>query len=291
MAGWTTAFFEAIPGRSGDTAIWRHGLVLPGWLALLLTLALGGCGSTGPAPVVGWGWNGPVPNGYYRVREGDTLGEIALRQGVELQRLARWNALKPPYVIYRGSLLRVAPPGQSARRAVAQAPAKAAVSASSGAARTAQTPGKSAPATTATVSAAASSPQAASRRAASGVPWEWPLSGPLLQTFREGDRTRSGIRIGGQPGQAVLAAADGKVVYSGDGLKGYGNLIIIKHNEKYLSAYGFNRRLLVREGEAVKCGQPVAEVGQGPEGAYLMHFEIRRHGTVVDPLLYLPALK
>ena len=119
--------------------------------------------------------------------------------------------------------------------------------------------------------------------------WEWPLTGPLVQTYRESDRTRHAIRIGGRSGDQVKAVADGQVVYSGSGLKGYGNLIIIKHSEKYLSAYGFNRRLLVTEGERVNQGQVVAEVGQGADGAYLLHFEVRRHGQAVDPILYLPA--
>jgi lipoprotein NlpD len=110
----------------------------------------------------------------------------------------------------------------------------------------------------------------------------------VKQTFRKGDRTRQGIRIAGRLGQPVLAAEAGDVVYSGSGLKGYGNLIIVKHNDKYLSAYGFNRRLLVKEGERVNRGQRVAEVGQASSGAYLLHFEIRREGTAVDPLDYLP---
>jgi len=262
---------------------WRHRLAPLGAPLLLLTLALGGCGSTGPAPVIGWDWHGSVPNGYYRVRSGDTLSEIAERRGVKLRTLARWNGLKPPYVIYSGTLLRVAPPRADAGPVMAHAP-KGTASAGAG-----QTAGTSRSPESSGARQASSTEGAGSRRAASGVPWEWPLSGPLLQTFREGDRTRAGIRISGQPGQVVQATADGEVVYSGDGLKGYGNLIIIKHNEKYLSAYGFNRRLLVREGDRVKRGQSVAEVGQGPEGTYLMHFEIRRHGTSVDPLLYLPA--
>ncbi|NCC27375.1 MAG: peptidase M23, partial [Gammaproteobacteria bacterium] len=130
---------------------------------------------------------------------------------------------------------------------------------------------------------------AARPAAASGVAWAWPLEGSLMQRFSVGDRTRQGIRIRGRAGEQVKAAGDGQVVYSGGGLKGYGNLIIIKHNDKYLSAYGFNRRLLVAEGDRVKRGQAVAEVGQAVDGGgYLLHFEIRRDGTAVDPLLYLP---
>jgi lipoprotein NlpD len=129
----------------------------------------------------------------------------------------------------------------------------------------------------------------ASPAAATGVAWAWPLKGSLVQTFSDGDRTRQGIRIRGRAGEQATAAADGQVVYSGGGLKGYGNLIIIKHNDKYLSAYGFNRRLLAAEGDRVKRGQAVAEIGQAVEGGgYLLHFEIRRDGAAVDPLLYLP---
>ncbi len=127
-----------------------------------------------------------------------------------------------------------------------------------------------------------------SRREPSGIAWEWPLNGQLLQRFKASDRTRQGIRIEGRAGEQVRASADGWVVYSGGGLKGYGNLIIIKHNEKYLSAYGFNRWLFVKEGDRVKRGQAVAEVGQGPEGTHLLHFEVRRNGTAVDPIAYLP---
>ena len=126
------------------------------------------------------------------------------------------------------------------------------------------------------------------RRETSRINWEWPLNGALLQTFRATDRTRQGIRIGGRAGEPVRACADGIVVYSGGGLKGYGNLIIIKHTDQYLSAYGFNRSLLVKEGEHVTRGQTIAEVGQGPEGTHLLHFEVRRNGTAVDPLAYLP---
>ncbi|WP_338114161.1 murein hydrolase activator EnvC family protein [Thiorhodococcus mannitoliphagus] len=119
--------------------------------------------------------------------------------------------------------------------------------------------------------------------------WQWPLDGELVQRFRAGDPTRQGIRMKGRPGEQVRAAADGVVVYSGSGLKGYGNLIIVKHNDKYLSAYGFNRRLLAAEGDSIRGGQAIAEIGQGADGDYLLHFEVRRGGAAVDPILYLPA--
>ena len=118
--------------------------------------------------------------------------------------------------------------------------------------------------------------------------WAWPLAGAIRQGFRADDPSRQGLRISCRPGEEVHAAAAGRVVYSGSGLKGYGNLIIIKHNQKYLSAYGFNRRLFLKEGDAVVRGQAVSECGEGPEGVALLHFEVRRDGASVDPILYLP---
>jgi lipoprotein NlpD len=114
----------------------------------------------------------------------------------------------------------------------------------------------------------------------------------LAQRYHPSDRTRQGIRIAAAAGSPVSAAADGEVVYSGSsGLAGYGNLIIVKHNPRYLSAYGFNRRVLVSEGARVKRGQQLAEVGQSAAGQPMLHFEIRRDGATVDPLLFLPAAR
>ncbi|EXJ16828.1 peptidoglycan DD-metalloendopeptidase family protein [Imhoffiella purpurea] len=239
---------------------------------------LAGCASRHPAPVYGWNWTGPVPEGFYLVRQGDSLSVIAERLNISSRRLAKWNRLEPPFTIYADTLLRIAPPGKAPPRRLA--PVAAAPGADSPPAATRRSVGRQAK--------GGDLEGAGSRRAASGVVWSWPLDGPLIQTFREGDRTHSGIRIGGAPGDTIRATADGQVVYSGGGLKGYGNLIIVKHNDKYLSAYGFNRRLLVVEGESVKRGQAVAEIGQGGEGRYLLHFEVRRNGTAVDPILYLP---
>jgi lipoprotein NlpD len=114
------------------------------------------------------------------------------------------------------------------------------------------------------------------------------LDGAIEAGFNPADPARQGLRIRCRPGDEVHAAAAGLVVYSGSGLKGYGNLIIVKHNKNYLSAYGFNRRLFLKEGANVKRGQAVSECGEGPEGAYLLHFEVRRDGASVNPILYLP---
>ncbi|KAA6187081.1 peptidoglycan DD-metalloendopeptidase family protein [Thiohalocapsa marina] len=240
--------------------------------ALLLPLFLTGCGG-GFAPVSSRDGYGPPPPGYYRIRRGDTLSEIARRQRVSMQRLADWNGLAPPYPIYAGRLLRVKPPQ-------AGAPPRSGASKVAGAG----TAGQKAASTPLTAR-----PVSGADAASSGIRWQWPLSGPVKQGFRAGDRTRSGIRIAAPAGTPVGASADGTVVYSGSGLKGYGNLIIVRHSDRYLSAYGYNRRLLVREGERVKRGQSVAEVGEAPNGISLLHFEIRKDGVAVDPLRFLPA--
>ncbi len=130
-------------------------------------------------------------------------------------------------------------------------------------------------------------PEAA--RASGSHAWQWPLRGKVVQGFRSGDHTRRGIRIAGSPGAKVVAAEAGSVVYSGSGLVGYGNLIILEHKNQYLSAYGFNRKLLVKEGDKVARGEQVAELGQAPGGQYLLHFEIRHKGSAVDPLAFLPS--
>ncbi|MTW20169.1 peptidoglycan DD-metalloendopeptidase family protein [Allochromatium palmeri] len=302
--------------------------VVSSLLSLVLTLLIAGCASRTSESLHGRYWSGPAPDGYYLIRSGDNLGLIAQRLGISQRQLVHWNRLEPPYTIYTDTLLRIAPPdGEASKRfrrvRKPPAPIEADVPKTVGSDPTpvtpvnqseaSQTPADPIPAkqtarrqatktktktkttktaqtrTTRSAAKTATREGPGSRRGPSGVDWEWPLTGPLVQTFSEGDRTRHALRIGGQAGDQVKAAADGQVVYSGSGLKGYGNLIIVKHTEKYLSAYGFNRRLLVTQGERVKQGQVLAEVGQGADGAYLLHFEVRRHGQAVDPILYLPA--
>jgi lipoprotein NlpD len=122
-----------------------------------------------------------------------------------------------------------------------------------------------------------------------GVTWRWPGKGSLVGTFVAGDQTRQGIDVAGKAGDPVLAAANGEVVYSGNGLLGYGELIIVKHNANFLSAYGHNRKRLVQEGEKVKAGQQIAEMGSSASSREELHFEIRKNGKPVNPLDYLPA--
>ena len=200
----------------------------------------------------------------YKVRHGDTLYSIAWRYGLNVDRLAAWNGLRPPYTIYPGQRLRLSPP-PSAR------PPAAPAAAAPGAGR--------APATTRP--AAPALPQV--------VVWRWPADGPVVRRFRPGQVGKQGIDIRVAPGTPVRAAADGKVVYSGNALKGYGELVIIKHSDALLSAYAYNRRRLVAQGERVRVGQPIAEAGTDDRGVGMLHFEIRREGRPVDPLRYLPA--
>ena len=247
--------------------------------AVLAVALLSGCGSTGPAPVDSRDGFGPVPEGYYRIHSGDTLYAIAFRNGLDVKTLARWNRIESPFRIYSGRLLRVEPPDGNS---TAKRP-ESVKSSKQGRSTTAKTTAKAVP-----TGVSSGSKSAGVKASSSGLNWRWPLDGRVTQTFRGGDRTRQGIRIAGKSGQNVLSSEAGTVVYSGSGLKGYGNLIIIKHNNDYLSAYGFNRRLLVKEGERVKRGQGVAEVGQMSGGDYLLHFEIRRDGKAVNPIDYLP---
>jgi lipoprotein NlpD len=232
----------------------------------------------------------------YTVKPGETLYSISWRYGYDHREVAAWNHIGPPYSIYPGQqLLLIAPHQMNARapRQVATAPvtAPATTSASSrvGSAPVAR------PAVVAKAPAAkARSTQLKNRvekhpasRQLTSVAWLWPSEGVIVGGFNPGNG-KKGLDIRGQLGQPVIAAASGNVVYSGNGLIGYGNLIIIKHNDTYLSAYGHNRRLLVKEGADVKQGEQIAEMGDSGKEGVILHFEIRRDGKPVDPLTYLP---
>ena len=257
-------------------------------LCLLTLLWLAGCASTTPAPV---DTREQAPRGVqksaagHRVKKGDTLYSIAWRYGLDYHRLAEWNRIDSSYRIYPGQVLRLSALSQSAVTATVKAPEpKPAVDPPPP--RTSPPPRKKAPAV---AKPPAQPPKPASAAASGGaLKWVWPARGAVVQTFRQGDRTRQGIRIAGKSGQPVVAAESGKVVYTGSGLPGYGKLIIIKHNKNYLSAYGFNRKLLVRDGGQVARGERIAEMGQSTDGKSLLHFEIRRRDTPLDPLKRLP---
>jgi lipoprotein NlpD len=222
--------------------------------------------------------------GYYTVKSGDTLIRIGLDNGQNWRDIARWNQLDRPSQIEIGQVLRISPPLPApAGVAVVPAPAIAPVSVSMpvpmpGVAVVAPSP-----------VAAASAPVAATKAAAPAeeLNWMWPTtSGIVLAGFDEAKN--KGLDLGGKAGDAVLAAMDGRVVYAGSGLRGYGNLIILKHNDIFLSAYAHNQTLLVKEDQSVVKGQRIAEMGQSDTDRVKLHFEIRKQGKPVDPAQYLP---
>ena len=236
-------------------------------LAAAVAAALAACSSavtreTGPVSTPKYGATRVV-------QRGDTLYRVATENGIALRDLAAWNGIAAPYTIYPGQQLVLYPKSGGA---VATRPAPVGSS------------GTQAP-------AAASAPVArppAAAPLASGVAWRWPVDGVLLSRYVAGEPTKQGVDIAGTAGSAVRAAGDGTVVYSGSGLVGYGELVIIKHNEQWLSAYGHNRSRMVNEGAKVKAGQQIAELGRTGASRDMLHFEIRYNGKPVDPLLYLP---
>ncbi len=227
------------------------------WLApwLIALAVVAGCAST------------PERGGTYIVKRGDTLYSIAFRHKLDYKDLARWNNIGRDYVIYPGQTLRLSPSGKGGARA-ASPPPKSPTSSSRAQAR-----------------------PPASRQPAipTGPPvkWQWPVSdGTATLTSRPNGG--QGLMIAGKSGEDVRAAGPGRVVYTGSGLLGYGQLIIVKHNETYLSAYGHLQSVLIQEGDAVMAGQRIATMGNGPQGSPQLYFEIRINGTPGNPLSLLP---
>jgi lipoprotein NlpD len=215
--------------------------------------------------------------GYYTVQKGDTLTRIGLDHGQAWRDLARWNNLGNPDVIEVGQVLRVAPPG-------------AAVEANGVVVRPISSPASNTASTTAPAPApakAASAPVANSPGLAEDIAFAWPANGQVVQGFDEAKN--KGIDIAGKAGDPVLAAADGQVVYAGAGLRGYGNLVILKHNNTYLTAYAHNQKLLVKEDQKVRRGDKIAEMGNSDADRVKLHFEVRRQGKPVDPSKFLAA--
>lgn len=225
--------------------------------------------------------------GFYTVRQGDTVIKIGLDQGQNWRDLVRWNNLDNPNVIEVGQVLRVAPPANEGvvvrpvNRQNANLPPTTTAS-SPPPTQNGSTVGANQPPATST-------PAQVPDGAEDSLNFLWPSNGPVLANFD--DPKNKGLDLGGKAGDPVLAAADGRVVYAGAGLRGYGNLIILKHNNVYLTAYAHNQTLLVKEDQAVKRGQKIAEMGNTDADQVKLHFEIRRQGKPVDPARYLPATR
>jgi lipoprotein NlpD len=282
-------------------------------VCLALALLVGGCGSRAlsPAPVEDRGF-GPVSlapvaieatptpvakpppgienagkPGYYTVRSGDTLIRIGLDHGQSSRDLARWNNLDNPNRIEVGQVLRIVPTVGAG--AVAKAVTQGSLPLGPPSILAPLPPVADKPASQpAAVASAPSAPFAATPAVFpdDDITWIWPTSGPILAGFDE--VKNKGLDIGGSAGDPVLAAADGRVVYVGAGLRGYGNLIILKHNNTYLTAYAHNQTLLIKEDQTVRKGQKIAEMGSSDADRVKLHFEVRRQGKPVDPSKYLP---
>jgi lipoprotein NlpD len=249
-------------------------------LPAVISALAGGCAGTVQAPVVNQGshvrgqasvssWHTPTassqtPHGFFKVRQGDTLYSIAWNYGLDYHDLAAWNNIPKPYVIYPGQTLRLTPqPGAERRRGGERMKPQQHDSEAVAKSSTADVATEPAP-----------------------IKWQWPTTGKLLDS--DSPTSRNGVDIEGKVGQVIKAAASGDVVYSGSGLLGYGKLIIIKHNDTFLSAYAHNDRIYVKEGDRVVGGQKIATMGVGNNGEPVLHFEIRKKGKPVNPLDRLP---
>jgi lipoprotein NlpD len=280
----------------------RQGVVLA---VVAVLSALAGCGSTSlhrapvedrgsmakksSAPLVDAsvqaakqlpGYENAGKPGYYSVKPGDHLIRIGLEHGQSYKDIARWSNIDNPDRIEVGQVLRIVPPageGVVAKPVVIASAAPVAIS--------------PLPAATTSKPASTPAPAPATPSPASGSDEEpafiWPNNGAVLATFDE--VKNKGVDIAGAAGDPVVAAADGRVVYAGAGLRGYGNLVILKHNNTYLTAYAHNQKLLIKEDQSVKKGQKIAEMGSSDADRVKLHFEVRRQGKPVDPGKYLPS--
>jgi lipoprotein NlpD len=212
----------------------------------------------------------PLPNltnsqnagkpGFYTVKPGDTIMQVGRTTGQNWRDIVKWNNLDNPNQVETGQVLRVAPPEGAVKPPVVAAPV---------------TPAPTTP--------AASAPAGSD----DDIAWLWPSSGALIAGYD--DVKSKGLKIGGKLGDPIFASADGRVVYAGSAVRGYGNLVILKHNETYLTAYAHNQTLLVKEDQTVRKGQRIADMGNSDAERVMLHFEVRRNGKPVDPAKYLPG--
>lgn len=255
------------------------------WTLVIVMLFLTACsGGRAIAPIGNYGTNSSkakstdysqqrikkAPSSY-KVKKGDTLYSISWRYGMDYKTVAKINKIRSPYNIYVGQVLRF----------------------KSSASKTSTRSSTTTSTKPTTRSQSATKPTTSTKPASSvsnnkALTWHWPTKGKITSTYSSTATGRKGINISGKSGQPIVAAASGKVVYSGNGLARYGNLLIIKHNDVYLSAYAHNRTLLYKEGDYVKAGQKIATMGSSGSQSTQLHFEIRRNGKPVDPMRFLP---
>jgi len=246
-------------------------------IVVLLIFTLSACGgSRAVVPVSSFGDKAKKTSSSattYKVRKGDTLYSISFRYGLDYKYLAGINNIRSPYQIFVGQKLHLTPTkiANSQTKTVKKAPATS---------NKTTTKSKTQPKANTTTNISSLANQ--------NLNWRWPTNGKVISTYSISTAGRKGINIAGKSGQDIVAAAAGKVVYSGNGLPRYGNLLIIKHNDVYLSAYAHNKSLLVKEGQYVKSGQKIATLGSSGAQQNQLHFEIRRNGKPIDPLRFLP---
>ena len=261
---------------------------------ILIIFGLSSCSSnTHRAPVSRLAQPGSIKLNYHIVSAGDTLYSIAWRYNLDYKNLSKINNIKPPYNIFPGQKISlkgvakraeyVASASPSTPKKRIKSPPRPVVKAVQSTSKPSSKPKKRLkkqtvkPVKVKTTSSSSSS-----------LVWGWPVKGSIVGTFKSGKGLNKGIDIAAKLGESVRAAADGEVVYAGSGLRGYGKLLIIKHKNSYLSAYAHNRSLHSKEGDRVKKGQKIAEVGGSGTTSVKLHFEIRRDGTPIDPLSVLP---
>lgn len=255
----------------------------------------GGTQVATPPPVVGTpepvkplpGAENAGKPGFYSVKPGDTMIRIGLETGQNWKDLIKWNNLDNPNVIEVGQVLRVVPPGADPNAVATRGVTAPKIDVKPlDAPRPASGVSVASAASTPAPVAIAAAPVAAAPRDDDDINWQWPATGAVVAVF---DDVRSkGLSISGKPGDPVLAAADGRVVYAGSGLRGYGNLVILKHNNTFLTAYAHNQALLVKEDQTVRRGQKIAEMGSSDSDRVALHFEIRKLGKPIDPAKLLP---
>jgi lipoprotein NlpD len=263
------------------------------FVTLCILLALPNLGCSPHSIYYDKKFNPPVYFGRHVVRKNETLYSIAWRYGRGFKELAEANDIKPPYHISVGRIISLERSSKSSNNMNKSSRSKDVK-------KTNVTKGKVSKRSVKNVT------KNKKHKNFNNIKWQWPHLGPILAMYYVNDEksvrnkktpkrtngqkyANKGIDISGRVGEAIFAAAAGEVVYAGNGLLGYGNLVIINHNETYLSAYAHNRQILVQEGQKIKIGQKIAEMGRSETSNPMLHFEIRKNGEPVDPMRYLPS--